>query len=397
MRQYAVLVLSSLSKILQGRDAMKMVACVPTIVGLLTDAVPGVREAAACALDNLALSRDGALQIINEENTVHLLVAALFDNVSSDRSSPPSASVTCQVVSVLGNVTCLCDGAKQALQAQVVPKLIQILEDEASSSTLLVKTLYTMWNVSNQEDGKAAAISNHAVETIAVALQRLQDGRIRCVDADEIFDFKRCGTGALMAIAVDENGKPRVIDHCVEIVCSLLSDNDPEIAANAKTIANLAAESPGGYDAFTYRILHNKKLLLHVYGDKSAQSLNQLLKTGSVFSHHIKVASGDSVTVDATCSGHAVAALETIVRTKKGQDSALACLYIVENLARILQHQSAAARESARECLLSLSQNHVAVGRRLAKLSRSEHGVASAIQGDKDLQACVDHATSTSN
>ncbi len=373
---------------------MKRAACVPTIVGLLTDAVPGVREAASCALDNLALSRDGALQIINEENMVHMLVASIFDNVSSDENSPPSALVTCQVVSVLGNVTCLYDGAKQALQAHVVPKLIKILDDEASSSTLLVKTLYTIWNVSNQDAGKAAAISNNAIEKIALALQRLQDDRIRCVDEDEIFDFKRCGTGALMAIAVDENGKPRVIDHCVEIVCSLLSDNDPEIAANAKTIANLAAESPGGYDAFTYQIIHNKKLLLHVYGDKSAQSLNQLLKTGSVFSQYIKVANGESLTVDATCSGHAVAALETIVQTKRGQDSALACLYIIENLARILQHESAAARESARECLLSLSKNHVAVGRRLAKLSRSEHGVASAIKGDKDLQACIDLATS---
>jgi hypothetical protein len=50
-------------------------------------------------------------------------------------------------------------------------------------------------------------------------------------------------------------------------------------------------------------------------------------------------------------------------------------------------------RDNARQCLLTLSKNHVSVGRRLAKLSRSEVEIGAFIKGDADLQACVDGAT----
>jgi hypothetical protein len=218
-------------------------------------------------------------------------------DVLSDQSK-----IAVHVVCTLTNINRFFPGVEQTLAARGVEPLVNLLSDNRFPD-LCKNTLKTLWNLSNHPAGKEKAIEAGAVPAIALFL----------LDSD--LDVRRCATGALSAIANDEQGKLAILNNprAVSGLSQLLLTNDgqkeggafldeptvaqkkaakslkykfgggeiegthEDVVANSCLTVQLASENMAAKQLFTRTLLEDASVLHMVFGPHSSITLNELL------------------------------------------------------------------------------------------------------------------------
>ena len=251
VRERAAQVLASLAVVKAGRDAIAADSSTTLLTALLADGHGPVREAASLALMQMATFADGIDALVASEGTVSRMVAHLNDptglgegggeeeegggggdeeskDAAAAGGSQPSDLVMFHLVSALANVSKNERGVIDAIAADVVAKLVELLKrcpatDKAVVPGRLQATLMALWLVADFPDGKEQAIAAGSVPMVAERL------------SDPSAEVRRCGAGALMSMAIAESGKRACLEpDVVPRLAALMQDPDPSVRTNAR-------------------------------------------------------------------------------------------------------------------------------------------------------------------
>ena len=351
VREQATLVLASLASAPQSQPRFDKSSTIAALTGTLQAEEVTVREAAALALLNFSTSRAGTNMIVScsqmeDVQTIKIMVQALIE---------PSALVSLYLVSALGNICRYNEGTSLALRAGIVEKLVELLlatsdsnSEIALSSSLSgtpagtrLQTLNTMWNAGNHLRGKEELIESGGVEVITSALK------------DSSADVRRCASGALMALSVDEGGKTAIMEHSLQELPRLLLDDSDAVRTNARIAIVQASENRMARFLFVQQLVqtwpgqvsHSSELILRVFGKTAAESLCELL---------VAKDSGEDERERATTAINAI----LLTLGDAGNNAVMSTLYITERLADRLKDTRETTRQAATSALSLLCGQH---------------------------------------
>lgn len=203
VRRQSALAIASLTLVYQGRIAAADALTVAALSGpLREDRDANVRAACAKALESLTSSRDGCSVVMGAEAIVSKLTNALDDEY---------APVVAPTTAALANMMRLDLGVDEALGAGVVDKLAKLVSPDQRDAVLLETGLQTLWNLSQDPSGKAAAIKAGLLVGLAKHM------------STATANVRRLAAGCVMAITIDKDGKLASLV-CVEPLCELLFD-----------------------------------------------------------------------------------------------------------------------------------------------------------------------------
>jgi hypothetical protein len=336
VREHAGSAIASIALAQQSRANIAKAQTIAALCGAIADPVAEVRESASMALLNISISRRGADMIVATELAIEKIVTAIGD---------VSKYVSLYLVSCLVNSARYGKGVQLALNAGAVEKVISLLQtcpvttDPKSVPGLLVQTLNAIWNLGNELEGKDLLIGADAVECISVTL------------FDPSTDVKRCATGALMTLSVQEYGKAQILDFSAVGLSRLLQDENESVRSNARTAIFQASENRDTRFGMVMELVqtwpgapeNSCELVIDVFGKIAAESLNKLLNDES-----------EDVKERATLSLYNLATMEG----DNGNNSVMSTLYIVEKLAGLIASARSTTREYAYKTLQLLLANH---------------------------------------
>ena len=365
VREQATLVLASLASAPQSQPRFDKSSTIAALTGTLQAKESKVREAAALALLNYSTSRAGADMIVacsQMENvqTIKFMVQALIE---------PSALVSLYLVSALGNICRYAEGTELALNAGIVAKLVEMLDAAPTSDMEIplgspipgtpagtrLQTLNTMWNTGNHLRGKEDLIEQNAVSVITAALD------------DCSADVRRCASGALMALSVDEGGKSAIMEQSLEQLPPLLLDEDNAVRKNARIAIVHSSENRSARFMFVQQLIktwtgtveQSSELVLRVFGKTAAESLCLLLQPSESNADELERAT--------------VTLRDMLTQLGDvGNDAVMSTLYITERLADRLKDERESTRVAAAEILKKLCARHKYAVKRLKALNLSE-------------------------
>jgi hypothetical protein len=351
VREQATLVLASLAIAKQSKPRFDKSSTIAALTGTLQAVESNVREAAALALLNFSTSRNGTDMIVacsqmEDVQTIKIMVQALIE---------PSALVSLYLVSALGNICRYAEGTLLALQAGIVDKLVDLLTATSDSSSEIslssalpgtpagtrLQTLNTIWNAGNHLRGKEILIESGAVEIITHALD------------DSSADVRRCASGSLMTLSVDEGGKTAIMEFSLQKLPYLLLDDNEAVRTNARIAILQASENRMARFLFVQQLVQtwpgkvsqSSELVLRVFGKNAAESLCELL---------VSKDSGDD-----ELERSAVAINDIILSLGKvGNDAVMSTLYITERLTTLLSNDRETTRLAATSALSLLCSRH---------------------------------------
>ena len=362
VREQATLVLASLANAPQCQPRFDKSSTIAALTGTLQAEEASVREAAALALLNFSTSRAGSNMIVlcsqmEDVQTIKIMVQALIE---------PSALVSLYLVSALGNICRYSEGTELALQAGIVEKLVDMLSAAPPSDNEIpvgspisgtpagtrLQTLNTLWNAGNHLRGKEELIEQGAVHVVTSAL------------SDPSTAVRRCASGALMALSVDEGGKSAIMEHSLEQLPRLLLDADIAVRKNARIAIVHASENRMARFMFVQQLIQtwpgsvgqSSELVLRVFGENAAEPLCELLQPSESNAEELE---------------RATAAINDIIGElgDEGNDAVMSTLYITERLADRLQDERAETRAAATAAMVKLCSRHKYARKRLKALN----------------------------
>lgn len=368
VREHAILVLASLACAPQSQPKFAQHSTIAHITKSLQAEERTVREAAALALLNLSISRPGTDMIVacskpeDDVETIRVMVKALIE---------PSALVSLYLITALGNICRYAEGTDYALDAGIVAKAVDMLsasgpsDEEIRTDSPLqglptgtrLQTVNTIWNVGNHLGGKEQLIAYGAIPVITGTL------------TDSSRDVRRCATGALMALSVDESGKSELMENSLEQLPPLLLDEYDSVRNNARIAIIQASENRDARLLFVRELVkewpgtiaQSSKLVLSVFGTNAAEPLCQLLASpqeeGEEIVERIVVTISDLIDEFGD----------------KGNDAMMSTLYITERLAACVSSKRETTSVASSEALAKLCSKHTYAAKRLKNCNIGEN------------------------
>ncbi len=246
-------------------------------------------------------------------------------------------------MTMFGNVTNNSKGLAMTLANNAVPPLIALLQRAcnpliATKSTkknsklleaILRESLKVIRNLSHDSGGNAACIKCGAVKEIGTSVASALKGR-------HWPEAERSAAAALMALATSERGKKEICTYSVNLLANLASRTSLQAGfatrgstqSNAASAIRSASEFPPAREACVRALIPNTNLLVLVFGtniptEARTQALRVLCEC--LVDPDIKIRRG------------AVRGINAMVQREQAIISeAMACLYIVRNLAMVL-------------------------------------------------------------
>ena len=365
VREQATLVLASLATAPQSQPRFDKSSTIAALTGTLQAEEANVREAAALALLNFSTSRAGTNMIVansqmKDVQTIKIMVQALIE---------PSALVSLYLVSALGNICRYSEGTELALSAGIVEKLVDMLSAAPPSDNEIpidspisgtpagtrLQTLNTMWNAGNHLRGKEELIEQGAVPVITTALNDVSSA------------VRRCASGALMTLSVDEGGKSAIMEHSLEQLPKLLLDEHESVRENARICIVHASENRMARLMFVQQLIQtwsgsveqSSELVLRVFGKNAAEPLCELLAPSESKADELERAT--------------VAINDIMIELgQAGNDAVMSTLYVTERLADRLKDERETTRTAATSALVKLCSQHKYARKRLKALNLSD-------------------------
>mmetsp|Transcript_22488 Transcript_22488/g.76422 ORF Transcript_22488/g.76422 Transcript_22488/m.76422 type:complete len:350 (-) Transcript_22488:750-1799(-) len=224
VRREACMVLEALCLLREGRKAVVEGEGVTALTTLLTDGEEPVRDAAAAALSTLSTSSDGAAYTLGSPAGVVPAVVAMLGDAAS------SATAKMSGVETLAHVTLTDPGVEAALRAHVPAAVLPLAQGAADG--LMAAVCLALKNMCQHPYGKVQSLE-------AGALPVLKRG-LTC--ADEAVRLQ--AAGALLGMALEMDAKLPVASECAQQLIDLLHDANPAIAENALMTIQNSSESP---------------------------------------------------------------------------------------------------------------------------------------------------------
>ena len=236
VRDYACRVLAHFATSAGGKSEAAVTGAIGPLGSLLTDEDLDVRRSASRAFKLLAASRDGAA-ILVDQGAVAPLVHALDDE---------DVLVVLAALQALVEVTRLDAGLAMALSCEVMPALLRLLQVEE----LRVPIAQNLANMATHPQGKAESVAEGAVEELCL-LVNAPDPELR-----------RLVTGALMGLAVNEDGKVDVAHYGASQLVKALRDSEAAVVRNARAAIQLSSEYPHARTAFKKLLVADRDLFV---------------------------------------------------------------------------------------------------------------------------------------
>eukprot|EP00164_Ancoracysta_twista_P001791 GFYU01002353.1.p1 GENE.GFYU01002353.1~~GFYU01002353.1.p1 ORF type:complete len:528 (-),score=151.20 GFYU01002353.1:276-1859(-) len=282
VRESSALLLSSLAKLDTGKTKVAEASAVVVLQKMLFDTSKNVKKAAAEALKSMSETSYGA-DILVAECVISDIVITLDDMYRLPDVAFP-------LLITMENLTRYDDGVIQALHCGFSRRCIMAFRLDQ----LRVAALMGLWNLANHPDGKADCIYLDVTPVLANYLKH------------ESAEVRRCATGALMAISINEDGKRAVMNHCIDQLAHLLYDGNKGTRHNAASAIRNSSELPNSMLSFTRVLCGKADKLNMLYGGKVVDPLSTLMT--------------DS---DANVRYLALRSMEMITRTEAGQNRAV--------------------------------------------------------------------------
>ena len=240
---------------------------------------------------------------------------------------------------MFANVTNDSVGLARSLANAVVLPLVTLLQRVAVlrskkgalyyQEPILRECLLVIRNLSHDSGGNADCIKHGAVKEIGTSVAAALGGR-------KWVDVERNAAAALMALAVSERGKKEICEYSVDLLASLAAITTLQkgfairgsTQSNAASAIRSASEFPPARKAFLLALLPNTQLLVLVFGTNIPTEAR---------TRALRVLNNFLVDVDVRVRCQAVMAIKSMIeRDAKIIIEAMACLYIVRNLALVL-------------------------------------------------------------
>ena len=180
-------------------------------------------------------------------------------------------------------------------------------------------------------------------------------------------DVRRCASGALMALSVDEGGKSAIMEQSLEQLPPLLLDEDNAVRKNARIAIVHSSENRSARFMFVQQLIktwtgtveQSSELVLRVFGKTAAESLCLLLQPSESNADELERAT--------------VTLRDMLTQLGDvGNDAVMSTLYITERLADRLKDERESTRVAAAEILKKLCARHKYAVKRLKALNLSE-------------------------
>jgi len=328
-------ILAQLALNMAAREKFSFSMTVPVLVRCLSHKVSDVRAGSSAALRSLSEFRDGVTVLLEHKTMMAHLVKALGD---------PDDEVALNMVTMFGNVTNDSTGLARSLANSVVPPLIALLRRAAVLRSkkgahhyqehILRECLSVIRNLSHDSGGNAACIKCGAVKEIGTSVAAALDGR-------RWAEVERNAAAALMALAVSERGKKEICEYSVDLLAYLASRTTLQkgfatrgsTQSNAASAIRSASEYPPARKACLLSLLPNTQLLVLVFGTNIPTEAR---------TRALRVLNSFLVDADVRVRCQAVLAIRSMIQLNpKIIVEAMACLYIVRNLALVLVDRAA--------------------------------------------------------